>query len=100
MYINVMENSEEFNMAANIVKKLRQKPNNDELLSLYGLYKQAVNGDNKNEEPSMFTLDFNAKYKWIAWNKNKGKTKQRSEEEYITLVNELIKKYKVIKKKK
>ena len=82
-------------MATDIVKKLREKPNNDELLSLYGLYKQAILGDNTTEEPGM--LSFNKKYKWASWNSNKGKSKEKAEYEYIILVNQLIKKYKIKK---
>jgi acyl-CoA-binding protein len=36
-------NSKQFNQAAEIVKKLRQKPAQEELLQLYGLFKQAWN---------------------------------------------------------
>ena len=35
-------NSEQFNQAANIVKNLRQKPDQEELLKLYGLFKQEI----------------------------------------------------------
>ena len=45
-------NSEQFNQAANIVKNLRQKPDQEELLKLYGLFKQAKIGDNNKEKPS------------------------------------------------
>ena len=38
--------SAEFNAAAEAVKLLSYKPNNDELLQLYGLFKQATVGDN------------------------------------------------------
>ena len=88
-------NSKQFNQAKDIVKKLNQNPEQEELLQLYGLYKQATIGDNNKEKPGMFS--FKESYKWEAWNKNKGKDKLTAEKEYITLVNSLIKKYKLKK---
>ena len=86
-----MANSEEFLLAAEIVKKLTQTPNNDELLELYGLYKQATVGDNNQDAPGF--LDFKGKSKHQAWLKNKGKNTHDSEVEYITIVNKLINTY-------
>ena len=83
-----MANSEEFLLAANIVQKLKQKPNNEELLKLYGLYKQATVGDNNDQAPGF--LDFKGKSKYNAWLENKGKDTHDSEVEYITIVNQLI----------
>lgn len=84
-------NSKEFKMAANWIKKLNSKPDDDTLLELYGLYKQATLGDNNTDKPSF--IDFKGNKKWNAWNKNKGKNKNKSEIEYITKVNLCIKKY-------
>lgn len=86
-----MANSNEFNIAADIVKKLNQTPSNEELLVLYGLFKQATVGDNNNDAPGF--LDFKGKSKHEAWLNNKGKSTYDSEVEYITYVNELISKY-------
>lgn len=38
---------QQFTTAAEEVQKLSTKPSNDELLELYGLYKQAIVGDNE-----------------------------------------------------
>lgn len=84
-------NSEEFLLAADIVKKLKEKPTDEELLELYGLYKQATVGDNNQPEPGF--LDFKGKSKHASWLKNKGKEKYDSEVEYITIVNTLINNY-------
>jgi diazepam-binding inhibitor (GABA receptor modulating acyl-CoA-binding protein) len=86
-----MTNSSQFLSAAEIVKNLKTKPDNNELLILYGLYKQATVGDNDNEEPGF--LDFKGKEKHKAWLKNKGMSTYDSEVKYITKVNELITKY-------
>jgi diazepam-binding inhibitor (GABA receptor modulator, acyl-CoA-binding protein) len=48
-------------------------------------------------KPGMFS--FTEGYKWDAWNNNKGKNKEIAEEEYIILVNSLLKKYKLKKNK-
>ena len=84
-------NSKEFLLATQIVKKLKNTPNDNELLELYGLYKQATIGDNKQPEPGF--LDFKGKSKHTAWLKNKGKDTYDSEVEYITIVNNLINNY-------
>lgn len=85
------KNSEQFLTAAEVVKNLKKKPDQDELLSLYGWYKQATVGDNNNDEPGF--LDFQGKKKHAAWLGNKGKSTYDAEVEYITLVNNLISKY-------
>jgi diazepam-binding inhibitor (GABA receptor modulator, acyl-CoA-binding protein) len=84
-------NSEEFLLAADTVKKLKKTPNDNELLELYGVYKQATMGDNNQSEPGF--LDFKGKSKHASWLKNKGKDKYDSEVEYITIVNNLINNY-------
>jgi len=87
----LMSNSKEFLIAAETVKKLSEKPNNDELKVLYGFYKQAVVGDCNTDKPGMF--DFKEKAKWESWNSNKGMSKYNAEVQYITYVNQLIQKY-------
>lgn len=88
------KNSKEFLNAAEYVKKLKSTPNNNELLLLYGYYKQATCGNNTNQHPGV--LNFKAKEKWNSWEKNKDMTVHNSEVEYIKLVNTLIKNYGVI----
>ena len=88
-------NSKEFLLAAQIVKELKTTPNDNELLELYGLYKQATVRDNNQPDPGF--LDFKGKSKHAAWLKNKGKDTYDSEVEYITIVNNLINKYGVAK---
>ncbi len=43
---------------------------NDTMLNLYGLYKQALEGDCNKDKPSFF--DPKGQAKWTAWNENKG----------------------------
>ncbi|GMM28632.1 long-chain fatty acid transporter [Martiniozyma asiatica (nom. inval.)] len=80
-----------FNEKADAVKSLPSKPTDDELLQLYGLFKQATIGDNTTQKPGVF--DFKGKYKWESWDKLKGTSQQEAEEKYIELVDSLIAKY-------
>ncbi|BFZ58083.1 acyl-CoA-binding protein (ACBP)/diazepam binding inhibitor (DBI)/endozepine (EP) [Savitreella phatthalungensis] len=77
----------DFDKAAEEVKNLKTKPSDDELLRLYGLFKQATVGDNETPKPGMFNLK--DKYKWDAWNKLKGKSQEDAQREYIELVESL-----------
>jgi diazepam-binding inhibitor (GABA receptor modulator, acyl-CoA-binding protein) len=72
-------------------KKFTIKPTNQELLKLYGLYKQATLGDNKEEAPSGF--DFVAAAKHNSWLAFIGKSKDDAAESYIEFVKELSAKY-------
>ena len=80
-----------FNRAATNIKKLTIKPENDELLILYGLYKQAKFGNNATSEPPMWQIK--EKSKWCAWTNNNGKSMEQAKNEYIEFVYSLIGKY-------
>lgn len=77
----------DFDKAAEDVKKLSKEPSDDDKLKLYGLFKQVMVGDNGTSKPGMF--DLKGKYKWDAWEANKGKTKEAARQEYIDLVKKL-----------
>ena len=77
--------------AAALTKKFTEKPSNEELLNLYGLYKQATEGDNETERPGGF--DFKAAAKYNAWLNFKGTSKADAESQYIDLVTVLSAKY-------
>ncbi|XP_054915637.1 acyl-CoA-binding protein-like [Poeciliopsis prolifica] len=83
--------SEAFEKAAEEVKVLRQRPDNGEMSSIYGLYKQATIGDVNMERPGM--LDFAGKAKWDAWNAKKGLSKEEAMVAYVELVEKLKEKY-------
>jgi acyl-CoA-binding protein len=83
-----MELKELFEQAVAESKNLSQKPDNETLLSLYSLYKQATEGDVAGEAPSN-PFDFVAKAKYNAWNGQKGKTKDGAMQEYIDLLAKL-----------
>lgn len=69
-------------------KTLSQKPDNETLLTLYSLYKQATEGD-INIDPPTNPFDFVAKAKYSSWENIKGKTKEDAMKEYVALVSKL-----------
>ena len=79
-----------FTEAQDRVKKLTRRPSNAELLDLYGLYKQATEGDATGSRPGM--LDMKGRAKFDAWTKRKGTTKDAAMEAYCALVDRLVKK--------
>uniref|UniRef100_A0A3Q2C7V2 Acyl-CoA binding domain containing 7 n=1 Tax=Cyprinodon variegatus TaxID=28743 RepID=A0A3Q2C7V2_CYPVA len=81
----------EFKKVADDVKKVKTQPANDELLILYGLYKQAIVGDVNTDRPGL--LDPTGKAKWDAWESRKGMSKEEAMSTYITHAKEIISKY-------
>ncbi|WP_343703087.1 acyl-CoA-binding protein [Chitinophaga sp.] len=79
---------QQFEEAVAASKTLSSKPDNDILLQLYSLYKQATEGD-INIEPPANMFDFVGKAKYDAWNNLKGKGKEEAMQQYIDLVNKL-----------
>ncbi|KAI6208156.1 Acyl-CoA-binding protein [Aphelenchoides besseyi] len=80
-----------FEEAVENVKKLKTSPNNDELLILYALYKQATVGDNNTPKPGM--MDFKGKAKHSAWESKKGMSQDDAKKEYVSKYEELAAKY-------
>ena len=77
--------------AVALTKRFTERPSNEELLKLYGLYKQSTEGDNNEERPGGF--DFKAAAKYNSWISYKGKSKEEATSEYLELVEKLSKKY-------
>lgn len=69
---------------------MKTRPDDDALLKLYGLYKQATVGDNNTDKPGMF--DLKGKYKWQAWKDLEGTSQEDAEQQYIAFATELIEK--------
>lgn len=76
-----------FEIAAEEVKGLSAKPDNETLLKLYAFYKQATGGDVKGKRPG-FT-DFAGRAKYDAWAKIRGKSEDEAMQAYIDLVEKL-----------
>lgn len=83
-----MELTQLFEQAVANSKTLAEKPSNEILLQLYSLYKQASEGDNTENAPSN-PFDFVAKFKYEAWAKLKGLSKNDAMQQYIDLVDKL-----------
>ena len=77
----------QFEAAANAAQNLSKRPDNDTLLRLYALYKQATIGDTTGGRPG-FT-DFVGRAKYDAWAKLKGTGKDAAMHSYIALVESL-----------
>ena len=67
---------------------MSERPDNQTLLKLYGLYKQGAHGDNNEPKPG-FT-DFVASAKWNAWNQCKGMAQDDAKQQYIDMIQELL----------
>ena len=81
----------DFEKAAEDVKKLTQRPSNEELLELYGLYKQATVGDCNTDRPGMF--DPKGRAKWDKWNEAKGTSQDDAKTKYVEIATAVINKY-------
>ncbi len=77
----------DFDAATVASKTLRKAPDNDTLLALYSLYKQATVGDVAGERPG--ALDMVNRAKYDAWQGRKGTSREDSMKAYIELVNKL-----------
>lgn len=65
----------------------KDRPDNDTMLKLYGLYKQGSSGDVTGEKPGFF--DFVGAAKFDAWSKLKGTVSAAAMKQYIDLVKQL-----------
>jgi acyl-CoA-binding protein len=80
--------TETFEQSVAASKTLSQKPDNDTLLKLYSLYKQATTGDAP-AEGGYGMFDFVGKAKYDAWKKLAGIGKEDAMQQYIDLVEQL-----------
>ena len=77
----------QFETAAKEAQTLPKRPDNDTLLKLYALYKQATAGDASGSRPG-FT-DFVGRAKYDAWAALKGSAKEQAMRDYVALVESL-----------
>ncbi len=76
-----------FEQAAKDVHSLAERPDNDTLLRLYGLYKQGAEGDVNGPKPGFFDFVGTAKYE--AWAKLAGTSQDDAMKKYVDLVKKL-----------
>lgn len=77
----------DFRQAAEGVKHLPERPDNDTLLKLYALYKQATEGDACGPKPGFFDFVNTAKYE--AWSRLRGMRTDEARQKYIEMVRQL-----------
>ena len=77
-----------FRDAAARIKTRASTPSNGDLLMLYGLYKQATEGDCETAQP--WAVQVQARAKWEAWNKNKKMDNFTAMRNYIDKVEDLM----------
>lgn len=78
----------QFELSCKLIKTLKKTPSDNDMLKLYGLYKQATCGDCNISEPSKIYFKDNSK--WNAWNKLKGVKKLEAKLQYSNLAMKLI----------
>jgi acyl-CoA-binding protein len=78
-----------FEEAARDSQTLAERPDNNTLLQLYALYKQATVGDVNTGRPGQF--DFVGRAKWDAWDRLKGTSSTEAMQAYVDLVERLKK---------
>lgn len=76
-----------FEQATVDVKGLSKRPGDDDMLSLYALFKQATDGDVSGKKPGMF--DFVGRAKFEAWEKLRGTSTEDAMKRYIDKVRSL-----------
>lgn len=78
-----------FEQAVADSKQLSEKPDNNTLLKIYSLFKQASAGDVQGDRPGM--MDFVGRAKYDAWAALKGQSSDTAMQAYIDLIESLKK---------
>jgi acyl-CoA-binding protein len=76
-----------FDKAVAESKQLPEKPDNQTLLQIYSLYKQATEGDCEGKRPGL--TDFVGRAKFDAWAALKGQGKNEAMQAYVDLIESL-----------
>ena len=76
-----------FATALEEVENLPERPDNQDLLRLYALYKQATSGDVSGKRPGM--MDFVKRAKFDAWADLAGTAQEDAMQGYVDVVEEL-----------
>lgn len=74
-----------------LLDKSTQQLTDNEILGLYGLYKQVLYGNNNTPKPNFWNIT--AKAKWESWTQCKGFRREEAEKEYIKYAEFLLVKY-------
>jgi diazepam-binding inhibitor (GABA receptor modulator, acyl-CoA-binding protein) len=82
-----MSLEDEFLSAQQRVNNLSRRPSDQQLLEIYGLYKQATLGDVTGNRPGGF--DFKGRAKWEAWKQRLGLSREEAMKGYVEVVERL-----------
>lgn len=77
----------DFDKAVAAAKSLQDRPDNEDMLLLYALFKQATSGDVNVPKPGFF--DFVGVAKFEAWEKVRGTSRDEAMSRYVELVRKL-----------
>jgi len=77
----------QFDQAFLDITRLPRRPDNDTLLRIYALYKQAAEGDIRGAKPGFFDFIGTAKYE--AWARLDGLSREQAMQAYVDLVRSL-----------
>jgi acyl-CoA-binding protein len=69
-------------------QKVKKETSNDMRLALFGLYRQATEGDVRGQRPNFFSSENRAKYDY--WAKHRGMTRKEAMRKYIELVDVMV----------
>lgn len=83
-----MTTREEFEAAAGKLQGFKRRPSDAELLELYGLYKQAREGDLEGKRPGL--LDTKGRAKHDAWAARRGLDAEEARRLYVEKVEEIL----------
>lgn len=89
---------QQFTNSTRLAKLLPPTTSNDDLLCLYGFYKQATIGDCNIKKPTNilfsnnYSFDKKPMLKWEAWSKNAGMKKKEAMRNYINAISIIINK--------
>ena len=79
---------EKFQEAGVRVRTLTSRPSNEDLLTLYALFKQATEGDVSGTKPGMF--DFKGLAKYNSWELLKGLEADEARQQYVDKVDAMM----------
>jgi len=82
---------QEFQQAQRITQGFRRRPTDEELLALYGWFKQAQFGDAAGGRPGFW--DPKGRRKWDAWHRVRGTPAQEARQKYVEYVKQLQGRY-------
>ena len=89
------EVEDRYTVAVTTSSTLTQKPSDEELLHMYGMFKYVKEGNATGSAPN-FLWNAAGNYKWHEWKKYDDRNVDEVREEYIAYIDTLVVKYGVI----